>query len=318
MKQTLSGRNALTLWLGLIITLSLLIVVVYYAAVLRPETQVRQNREQILAECRNQVSAEMWDAAELTCNNSLLLGRTDALSAEAVQLMQKVQIGWLAYHYTKGIALLAADEPGLALAELDTVFGREPTYEEVGEMRRRAQDLLSERGTAPPMATATLDRPATDDARNRAVAQAVQATADVQAEETRMAEMVNATLTAQAPTRTPIPTYTPIPAPAQFGPLTFCSAAQFNATTKKCVGSQQLFTGMVKIVYVSWTPPPQYNNASFKRMWYLAGTHFLTTETFNKYAYLEVDQRDSLKPGQYRVELYVQDRLMQTGTFEVR
>jgi hypothetical protein len=58
--------------------------------------------------------------------------------------------------------------------------------------------------------------------------------------------------------------------------------------------------------------------ALFKRLWYLDGEHFLTTENGNEYAYLEVDQRASLTPGQYRVELYVGDDLQQVGSFTIQ
>ena len=126
------------------------------------------------------------------------------------------------------------------------------------------------------------------------------------------------------PTNPPQPTMTPtlaseIGVSQTFGSLRFCKEKDFDQTTKRCITSQNLFTGKVEIVYVSWEPSPDKVGSLFKRKWYLDDDKpFLVTENENEYAYLAVSTRESLKPGSYLVELYVGDELVQTGRFIIK
>lgn len=138
------------------------------------------------------------------------------------------------------------------------------------------------------------------------------------------------TSTPLPPTATPLPTNTPQPpntptlAPQEdnsktFGPLRFCREEDFDQVTKRCTKSQNVFTGQVKIVYVSWEPSSDKKGSLFKRKWYLDDDEpFLITENANEYAYLAVNTRESLKPGSYLVELYIGDELVQTGQFVIK
>jgi len=103
-----------------------------------------------------------------------------------------------------------------------------------------------------------------------------------------------------------------------FGELIFCSRDNFDSTKRSCLKSTKIFEGVVEILYLSWVPSEEYVGASFKRIWYIDGIEFLTRENNNEYAYLEVSQRKSLKPGQYTVKLYANGTLIQTGDFTIR
>jgi len=105
---------------------------------------------------------------------------------------------------------------------------------------------------------------------------------------------------------------------SSFGPLVFCDRDNFDSNQQSCLESKNTFEGVVEILYLSWVPSEEYMGASFKRIWYIDGIEFLTTENSNEYAYLEVRQRRSLKPGQYTVELFANGSLVQTGNFIIR
>lgn len=223
MKRTLSTRNPFSLWLALLIPVGIVAAAIYYVALVRPQDVRRQNAMQSLAECRNQVSAELWDDAEPVCEEALRLATAD-LSAEANQLLQGARNGWLDYHYTRGENLLAVGEPDLALAELDLVFDKDPGFRFVGTLRQQARIALTPTSTptlrpgeTPPTSTSTgtptftpiftPDETATSAAQATAVALAVVQTLEAQ----RQAEAIAATLTARAPrpTSTPPATVTP-------------------------------------------------------------------------------------------------------------
>ncbi len=86
-------------------------------------------------------------------------------------------------------------------------------------------------------------------------------------------------------------------------PVAFCLDENFNAARGVCSRTQALFTGIVKLIRVSWAPIPEFPNATFKRVWYLNGVRFLEREDTKTYAHIEVATRDSLATGRYRFEL---------------
>ena len=104
----------------------------------------------------------------------------------------------------------------------------------------------------------------------------------------------------------------------ELGYLSFCAEHEFDQATKKCVTSKKLFIGIVKRLYVSWTPSESYKGSSFTKKWYIDDHLILIHESTSEYGYLEVVTLDSLKPGDYVVELYVTDVLIQNGTFQIR
>lgn len=105
---------------------------------------------------------------------------------------------------------------------------------------------------------------------------------------------------------------------SSFGQLTFCTRKDFDIQDQECMTSTTLFTGVVEILYVSWKPPEAYKGKLFTRKWYIDGESFLERTTYDKYGYLETDQRTSLKPGRYWVELYIGDILVQEGGFIIQ
>ena len=104
----------------------------------------------------------------------------------------------------------------------------------------------------------------------------------------------------------------------EFAPLTFCTENDFDFAKQVCTTSETVFTGIVKSVHLSWDPPNQYHGKLFKRVWYLDGNQFLVNENYSSYAYIEVATRNSLKPGKYLVELFVEEKLVQSGSFEIQ
>lgn len=112
----------------------------------------------------------------------------------------------------------------------------------------------------------------------------------------------------------------PIPQSEQikFGQLVFCYENEFQQKNKQCISSRNEFSGVIRILYVSWTPSLEKKGALFKRIWYLDGIVFLTSENHNEYAYLSVDKRNSLKLGNYTVQLYVDGVMVQQGSFTIR
>jgi CHAT domain-containing protein len=104
----------------------------------------------------------------------------------------------------------------------------------------------------------------------------------------------------------------------EFTPLTFCTENDFDLATQACTTSETVFRGTVKSVHLSWNPPNQYRGKLFTRVWYLDGNQFLANENYSNYAYIEVATRNSLKPGKYLVELFVEGKLVQSGNFEIQ
>jgi len=113
------------------------------------------------------------------------------------------------------------------------------------------------------------------------------------------------------------PGTTDVSQPENFGQLFFCSENEFDKNTNQCITSRNVFSGIVKIIYVSWVPPDIYVGKPFTRKWYLNGVFFLSNTTLDNYAYLEVSTRNSLAPGFYHVELYVDDKMVQSGNFTI-
>lgn len=57
-------------------------------------------------------------------------------------------------------------------------------------------------------------------------------------------------------------------------PVAFCLDENFDAIGGVCNRSQTLFTGQVKLIRVSWTPIPEFPNATFKRVCIKPGFYF--------------------------------------------
>ena len=119
----------------------------------------------------------------------------------------------------------------------------------------------------------------------------------------------------------------PVPAPAStqragstnvFSGLSFCYEREFSGLTKQCSQHHSVFTGIVEKLYVSWIPSTNYKGASFLKKWYIDGHFIFDSESTNEYGFIEIDQRSSLKPGKYLVDLYVGDTLVGRGDFEIR
>lgn len=100
--------------------------------------------------------------------------------------------------------------------------------------------------------------------------------------------------------------------------IMFCPEELFDREALACKETQDRFTGVIKIIHVSWHDLPEYQDAQFKRVWYFNGVRFLEREGTDAYAHLEVSSRESLSPGNYRFELYVGEQLVQAGEFEIQ
>jgi len=104
---------------------------------------------------------------------------------------------------------------------------------------------------------------------------------------------------------------------SDFGPIKFCREPEFNFITEQCVSSRNLFSNSVERIYASWIAPEKYIGAVFKRQWYFNDQLFLTREDDNTYTHIEVDTRDSLKAGVYSFRLFVENTMVQEGTFQI-
>jgi hypothetical protein len=98
--------------------------------------------------------------------------------------------------------------------------------------------------------------------------------------------------------------------------LTFCNESEFDSSESQCTVSRQVFSGVVKAVYVSW----QTNNPSqnFTRIWYLNGREIKRTTSQAISAKYEVETLNSLRKGNYKVDLYVGGQLIGNGTFTIQ
>jgi hypothetical protein len=104
----------------------------------------------------------------------------------------------------------------------------------------------------------------------------------------------------------------------RFSALSFCYENELTKLSKKCARRRTVFTGTVERLYATWFPSAEYRGATFLKKWYIDGNFIFESESANAYAYIEVDTRDSLKPGKYLLELYVDDTLVAQGNFEIR
>jgi hypothetical protein len=108
------------------------------------------------------------------------------------------------------------------------------------------------------------------------------------------------------------------PTSSAFIELRFCYDYEFDRQNNHCTTSRSTFNSQTKMIYLSWNIPDKYKGASFKRIWYLDGIVFLTTENNNQYAHLEVKNRNTLKSGNYTLELYAYGTLVQKGSFTIK
>ena len=103
--------------------------------------------------------------------------------------------------------------------------------------------------------------------------------------------------------------------PEEFGPIVFCTPQEFDIERGQCLAATTVFRGLTPKLYASWTPSAPYVGAEFHKQWTLDGAQFLTSASRNLFGYLEVATRESLKPGAYNVDLFVDDERVQTGAF---
>lgn len=127
MKQTLSGRNSIFLWLALTITSVIFLAVGIYVA--------GQGARRAIAACDAAIQAGVWDEAVVTCKDAVAQAPTDP---RARQLLADARTGRLDYYYQQGMARLNAGEAQDALAALNIVFGEDPAYQQVVDLRQRA------------------------------------------------------------------------------------------------------------------------------------------------------------------------------------
>ena len=118
----------------------------------------------------------------------------------------------------------------------------------------------------------------------------------------------------------------------------FCSAADFDQQSKRCLRPTTEFTRPVRIVYASWSRPDSapgwkwsggpydgimaylnwYGASPYMRLWYLNKELFLTTTGDNRFAYLESTRADGLKAGAYWVKLYANNAWVAERGFVIR
>ena len=138
-------------------------------------------------------------------------------------------------------------------------------------------------------------------------------------EQQQLAERVIASIVVDSAQSPPAPAPTKARVlPSTFSSLSFCYEREFNQLSKKCTRHRDIFTGTVERLYVSWTPNAKHDGASFLEKWYFNGHFIFDSESSNEYAYIEVDTRESLKPGEYMVDVYVGETLVARGSFEIR
>lgn len=113
------------------------------------------------------------------------------------------------------------------------------------------------------------------------------------------------------------PTLTP--SDEDFGPLSFCYKSELDAKTFQCTISRTVFTSPVSEVCVSWIPSPQYMGRSYKRVWRNKTTGAVTShEDFNTFGCLYWNREPGLASGQYEVELFANNIVIQKGSFTIR
>ena len=111
-------------------------------------------------------------------------------------------------------------------------------------------------------------------------------------------------------------THFPTILPAQdFSPLSFCYKNELDINNQ-CKVSRTTFVSPVGEVCASWTPSQQYLGSSFRRVWRNDSTgESHPNENSNTYGCLY--STPSLSLGQYEVELYVNNSLIQKGGFVI-
>lgn len=223
MKRTLTGRNSMMLWLVFVV----LAAVAYYFAVWRPERELVRATERVVAACDAAVQARSWDDALITCRTAVAQAPLDARSS---QLLAEARVGRLAYYYEQGAARLAAGEAPEALVALNVVFGKDPAYQRVAELRQQAVALMVPTATLTSTAIATITPTATETP--TATATASPAPTATPTDTATLLPGVTPPTATVSPTATSTPTWTPTPTATKTSAATSTLTPTATRTTR--------------------------------------------------------------------------------------
>ncbi len=124
----------------------------------------------------------------------------------------------------------------------------------------------------------------------------------------------------------------PIPS---FENIQFCLDVDLDKNIRSCRTNQSEFTSPISRINVSWEYKNAYRGMLFSRKWYWNGELFRevnndiwddnwTIDGVYEYTYLDVSNGNIFsseyvfRPGEYIVELYIDNRLIQSGNFVIR
>jgi hypothetical protein len=144
---------------------------------------------------------------------------------------------------------------------------------------------------------------------------------------------IHATQTAEAkPTSVLLDTPTPVssstatlsiyptvtPSNQSFSPLTFCYRTELDSLSFQCARSRTIFDYPTTEVCASWIPSSQYQGSSFKRVWKnLTTGEIFSREDSNTYGCVYWYRKEGLSIGQYELNLFVNDVVVQSGSFTI-